>query len=302
MLSDFTLEESAFEFFSDTIVFSYAKYNSSTGKIICFPQNGVILQYFDRSQRGYLPAYTGWNVNTFGLLTGTGLLGIYNSRNLVINNNTGRFAVSGVPYAGGVTSEFIIFNGTTYAEVDTTSELDSILAIEWDTINNQIWVFGLAGTDYTIVIYSSVGVLISTTIITGYAGGGNHRLCFDLENEVMFLNHLNNIYVFATDGTAMAIFDLLVEFSDLSSFYEVGLFYWVDGVSYGAIKIIGTDEVNIYPVGLIPSSPYITLGIFDEGLDAILQTEEDECLTFEENESLVEKARQLVINCIRNER
>jgi len=62
----------------------------------------------------------------------------------------------------------------------------------------------------------------------------------------------------------------------------------------------GTVGPDLTYMKYVNDSIYSNIGIFDDGLDAIVETAEDECISFEENETLLENATQLIINCNNN--
>lgn len=303
VLPDYSLVDSGFSLLTENVI-KY-KYNSILDKIIGIPSAGDYIQYFDKNQTGYLQCFLSATAASFCISTGTGLLGITDPVALAISGITGKYAVAGTPYAGGVISEFIYYTATVYTEKDTTAEFDSIDALGFDTTNNRIIVGGYKGVDYVVATYSDALALVSSvTILGGLSGTG--RIVYDPINRKILLHEFsqNKVYVLDEDAVVLGMLDLAAFYAtDLSGgYFDYSLQYWANGVSYGHIYYPADAQLVIFKIEGVDVTPAQALGTFDEGLDAILQTEEDECLTFEENDSLVEKARQLVISCIRNER
>jgi hypothetical protein len=77
---------------------------------------------------------------------------------------------------------------------------------------------------------------------------------------------------------------------------DMSLKYAGNGRSYGVI-VDPSGEDKLFYIELSPGGNVSAVGVFDNGLDAIQDTEDDECLSFAEVDQLISTASQMIKTC-----
>ena len=298
ILPDLSLVESAFEMMihGSAFEYKYAIYNNILEKLISRGGALANISFFDNNQVGYISQLISNDGLIYLLTTDNGTEAIADIKDIVINAANGKFAVLGTssPTAVGLA----VFTNTTFVYLDCVPELDtSILTAGFNTDTGELWVLGINGGLKTIAIYDTALTLVSTfTIFTGV--GGTFELIFDLQNNVMFLHQqgIGKVYIYQQNGTLTNTLNVTTKYPTLVG-PNSSLRYYANGVSYGLIYESASEEVHFFPIQIVDAGDYTNVGLFNNGVDVILQTEDDECLTFQEKDDLIEVARQLIINC-----
>lgn len=231
-------------------------------------------------------------------------LGINSVRLMAVNPTTGIVATFGTPYAGGIKIVLIDPAGGPFQAYDISGDFDDVFQMKWND-QNLLCVVGEEGGTDKLAIYDQSMTLQNATSFHGSVEGSlvtkNGEIDYDSQNQAWIVSSNTNskINIFTRAGVHIVEFDLLgiVRNWTLTSVTLGGVLYGGAGTTYGVGHDSSGSLTRIYRIFVAPNREETVLGEFLNGYDAILQTENDECLTFEETNTLLNNSTQLIKNC-----